>query len=75
MSEIENIKTIILRKFVSDKSRDLFAKSELIGEQSASIFSDPWKLRFTTTGETPKIVIYFESFERVSKVLSGKSTI
>ena len=73
MSEIENIKTIILRKFVSDKSRDLSCEVRIDWRTACVDFLlSRGNLEFTTTGETPKIVIYFESFERVSKVLSGE---
>ena len=73
MSEIENIKTIILRKFVSDKSRDLSCEVRIDWRTESVVFLlSRGNLEFTTTGETPKIVIYFESFERVSKVLSGE---
>ena len=73
MSEIENIKTIILRKFVSDKSRDLSCEVRIDWRTKCVDFLlSRGNLEFTTTGETPKIVIYFESFERVSKVLSGE---
>ena len=73
MSEIENIKTIILRKFVSDKSRDLSCEVRIDWRTECGDFLlSRGNLEFTTTGETPKIVIYFESFERVSKVLSGE---
>ena len=73
MSEIENIKTIILRKFVSDKSRDLFCEVRIDWQtECVDFLLSHGNLEFTTTGETPKIVIYFESFERVSKVLSGE---
>ena len=73
MSEIENIKTIILRKFVSDKSRDLSCEVRIDWRtECVDILLRHGNLEFTATGETPKIVIYFESFERVSKVLSGE---
>ena len=73
MSEIENIKTIILRKFVSDKSRDLSFEVRIDWRtECVDFLLSRGNLEFTTTGETPKIVIYFESFERVSKVLSGE---
>ena len=73
MSEIENIKTIILRKFVSDKSRDLCCEVRIDWRtECVDFLLSRGNLEFTTTGETPKIVIYFESFERVSKVLSGE---
>ena len=73
MSEIEHIKTIILRKFVSDKSRDLSCEVRIDWRtECVDFLLSRGILEFTTTGETPKIVIYFESFERVSKVLSGE---
>ena len=73
MSEIENIKTIILRRFVSDKSRDLCWEVRIDWRtECVDFLLSRGNLEFTTTGETPKIVIYFESFERVSKVLSGE---
>ena len=72
MSEIENIKTIILRKFVYDKSRDLSCEVRIDWRtECVDFLLSHGNLEFTTMGETPKIVIYFESFERVSKVLSG----
>ena len=73
MSEIENIKTIILRKFVSDKSRDLSCEVRIDWRtECVDFLLSRGNLEFRTMGETPKIVIYFESFERVSKVLSGE---
>ena len=73
MSEIENIKTIILRKFVSDKSRDLSCEVRIDWRTECIDFRILYgNLVFTTAGEIPKIVIYFESFDRVSKVLSGE---
>ena len=73
MSEIENIKTIIARKFVSDKSRDLSCEVRIDWRtECVDFLLDHGNLEFTTTHQTPKIVIYFESFERVSKVLSGE---
>ena len=73
MSEIENIKTIILRKFVSDKSRDLSCEVRIDWRtEYVDFVLGHGNLEFTTTHQTPKIVIYFESFERVSKVLSGE---
>ena len=73
MSEIENIKTIILRNFVSDKSRDLSCEVRIDWRTDCvDLRLSPGNLEFTTTHQTPKIVIYFESFERVSKVLSGE---
>ena len=73
MSEVENIKKLIIRKFVSDKSRDLSCEVRIDWRTDCVDFRlSPGNLEFTTTGETPKIVIYFESFERVSKVLSGE---
>ena len=73
MSEIENIKTIILRKFVSDKSRDLSCEVRIDWRtECVDFLLTHGNLEFTTTHQTPKIVIYFESFERVSKVLSGE---
>ena len=72
MSEVENIKKLIIRKFVSDKSRDLSCEVRIDWRTDCVDFRlRPGNLEFTTTGETPKIVIYFESVERVSKVLSG----
>ena len=73
MSEIENIKAIILRKFVSDKSRDLSCEVRIDWRtECVDFLLSHGNLEFTTTHQTPKIVIYFESFERVSKVLSGE---
>ena len=73
MSEIENIKTIIQRKFDSDKSRDLSSEVRIDWRTACVDFLlSHGNLEFTTTVETPQIVIYFESFERVSKVLSGE---
>ena len=73
MSEIENIKTIILRKFVSDKSRDLSCEVRIDWRtEYVDFLLSHGNLEFTTAHQTPKIVIYFESFERVSKVLSGE---
>ena len=73
MSEIENIKTIILRKFVSDKSRDLSCEVRIDWQtECVDFLLSHGKLEFTTTHQTPKVVIYFENFERVSKVLSGE---
>ena len=72
MSEVENIKTIILGKFIPDKSPDLSCEVRIDWRTECVDFRlIRGNLEFTTTGETPKIVIYFESFERVSKVLSG----
>ena len=72
MSELENIKTIILRKFVSDKSRDLSCEVRIDWRtECVDFLLSHGNLEFSTTHQTPKIVIYFESFERVSKVLSG----
>ena len=72
MSEVENIKKLIIRKFVSDKSRDLSCEVRIDWRTDCVDFRlSPGNLEITTTGETPKIVIYFESVERVSKVLSG----
>ena len=73
MSEIENIKTIILRKFVSDRSHDLSCEVRIDWRTACvDLLLSHGNLEFTTTHQTPKIVIYFESFERVSKVLSGE---
>ena len=73
MSEIANIKKIILRKFVSDKSRDLSCEVRIDWRTECVDFSlIDGNLEFTTADEIPKVVIYFESFERVSKVLSGE---
>ena len=73
MSEIENIKTIILRKFVSDKSRDLSCEVRIDWRtECVDFLLTHGNLEFTTTHQTPKIVIYFESFESVSTVLSGE---
>ena len=73
MSEIENIKTIILKNFVSDKSRDLSCEVRIDWRtECVDFLLTHGNLEFTTTHQTPKIVIYFESFERVSKVLSGE---
>ena len=73
MDEVENIKTIILRKFISDKSRDLSCEVRIDWRTDwVDVLLNHGNLEFTTTGETPKIVIYFESVERVSKVLSGE---
>ncbi len=72
MNEVENIKTIILRRFVSDKSPDLSCEVRIDWRTDyVDIFLDDSNLEFTTTRETPRIIIYFASFERVSKVLSG----
>ena len=72
MSEVENIKKLIIRKFVSDKSRDLSCEVRIDWRTDRlDLLFSHGNLEFTTTVETPKIVIYFESFERVSKVLSG----
>ena len=73
MSEIENIKTIIVRKFVSDKSSDLSCEVRFDWRtECVDFLLSHGNLEFKTTHQTPKIVIYFESFERVSKVLSGE---
>ena len=73
MNEIENIKTIILRKFISDKSRDLSCEIRIDWRTEwVDFLLNRGDLEFTTSHEAPKIVIYFESFERVSKVLSGE---
>jgi putative sterol carrier protein len=73
MSEIENIKTIILRKFISDKSRDLSCEVRIDWRTECVDFRlIDGNLEFTTADEIPKVVIYFESFDRVSKVLSGE---
>ena len=72
MSEVENIKKLIIRKFVSDKSRDLSCEVRIDWRTDCVDFLlSHGHLEFTDTRETPKIIIYFESFERVSKVLSG----
>ena len=72
MSEIENIKTVILKKFVSDKSLDLYCEVRLDWRtEFIDLRLSHGNLEFTKTGQIPKIIIYFESFERVSKVLSG----
>ena len=73
MNEVENIKTIILKKFISDKSRDLSCEVRIDWRTDCVDFLlSHGDLEFTTSREAPKIVIYFESFERVSKVLSGE---
>ena len=73
MSEVENIKKLIIRKFVSDKSRDLSCEVRIDWRtECVDFLLSHGTLEFTTTHQTPKIVIYFESFERVSKVLSGE---
>ena len=73
MSEIENIKTIILKKFVSDKSRELSCEVRIDWRTEYVDFRlIDGNLEFTTVDETPRVVIYFESFDRVSKVLSGE---
>ena len=73
MSEVEKIKTIVLRKFVSDKSRDLSCEVRIDWRTECVDFRIiDGDLKFTTAGEIPKVVIYFESFDRVSKVLSGE---
>ena len=73
MNEVANIKTIILRKFISEKSRDLSCEVRIDWRtECVDILLNRGALEFTTTRETPKIVIYFESFERVSSVLSGE---
>ncbi len=73
MNEIENIKTIILSNFISDKSRDLSCEVRIDWRTECIDFRlNHGNLEFTTTHQTPGIVIYFESFERVSKVLSGQ---
>ena len=72
MNEVENIKTIILRKFVSGKSRDLSCEVRIDWRtECVDLILSHGNLEFTNTRETPRIIIYFESFERVSKVLSG----
>ena len=72
MNEVENIKTIILGKFISEKSRDLSCEVRIDWRTECLDFLlSHGNLEFTDTRETPKIIIYFESFERVSKVLSG----
>ena len=72
MSEVETIKTIVLREFVSDKSRDLSCEVRIDWRTDwVDFLVSHGDLEFTTSREAPKIVIYFESFERVSKVLSG----
>ena len=73
MSEIENIKTIILRKFVSDKSRDLSCEVRIDWRtECVDFLLSHGNLEFTEKRATPRIIIYFESFERVSKVLTGE---
>ena len=73
MSEIENIKTIILRRFVPDKSRDLSCEVRIDWQTECVDFRlIDGNLEFTTADEVPKVIIYFESFDRVSKVLSGE---
>ena len=73
MNEVENIKKIILRKYVCDKSLDLSCEVRIDWRTDCVDFLlSHGNLEFTTTHQTPKIVIYFESFERVSKVLSGE---
>ena len=73
MNEIENIKTIILGKFVSDKSRDLSCEVRIDWQTECVDFRlIDGNLEFTTADEVPKVIIYFESFDRVSKVLSGE---
>jgi putative sterol carrier protein len=73
MSEVENIKTIVLKKFVSDKSRDLSCEVRIDWRTDCVDFRIiDGNLKFTTAGGIPKVVIYFESFDRVSKVLSGE---
>ena len=72
MCETENIKKIILRKFVSGKSRDLSCEVRIDWQTDYVDFRlIAGNLEFMTADETPKVVIYFESFDRVSKVLSG----
>ena len=72
MSEVENIKKLIIRKFVSDKSRDLSCEVRIDWRTDCVDFRlSPGNLEFTTRREIPQIVIYFESVPRVSKVLSG----
>ena len=72
MSEVENIKKLIIRKFVSDKSRDLSCEVRIDWRTDCVDFRlSHGNLSFTDARETPRIIIYFESFERVSKVLSG----
>ena len=74
MDEVENIKTIILRKFISEKSRDLSCEVRIDWRtECVDILLNHGDLEFTTRRETPEIVIYFESFERVSSVLSGET--
>ena len=73
MNEIENIKTIILRKFVADRNRDLFCEVRIDWRTDwVDFILSNGDLEFTTSRTAPKIVIYFESFECVSKVLSGE---
>ena len=73
MDEVENIKTLILTRFVCDKSHDLSCEVRIDWRTDCVDFLlSHGNLEFTTTHQTPKIVIYFESFERVSKVLSGE---
>ena len=73
MNEIENIKTTILREFIPDKSRDLSCEVRIDWRTDCVDFLlSHGDLEFTTSREAPKIIIYFESFERVSKVLSGE---
>ena len=73
MNEVENIKTIILRKFISEKSRDLSCEVRIDWRTECVDFRlISGNLEFMTADEIPKVVIYFESFERVSKVLSGE---
>ena len=74
MNEVEKIKTIILRKFISEKSRDLSCEVRIDWRTACvDILLNHGDLEFTTKREIPKIVIYFESFDRVSSVLSGET--
>ena len=73
MNEVENIKTIILRKFVSEKSLDFSCEVRIDWRTDCVAFRlIDGNLEFMTADEIPKAVIYFESFDRVSKVLSGE---
>ena len=73
MNEVENIKKIILRKFVCDKSRDLSCEVRIDWRtECVDFLLSHGNLEFTDMRETPRIIIYFESFDRVSRVLSGE---